>query len=218
MIEDVNGIQSLEFTKDRMRTQEVVVGNPEGNGIVGGVEELISAGIAVGRFEGAVETFDHLLEGPEFGGNRVVIGKTDDLSNIEFERILIAQSKLLSGKGVSRITVRNEAEVLRQGFDILKCHAHRHDAGTDTAVIGNPVADNGTGNCIHDEPDVGFDAFDFDVGLVCDKCGGFLGRVGHEKRAHKSSGGSAVVFNRRVRDIDAVNFLESQCCFAQRKP
>ena len=36
----------------------------------------------------------------------------------------------------------------QQGFDILKRRAYGHDAGINTTVIGNPVADDGTGNRI----------------------------------------------------------------------
>ena len=218
VVEHLDRIKGMEFAKDRMRTEEVVISNPKGNGIISRIKEFIAAGVAVGSFEGAVETFDHLLERTKFCGNGIVIGEPDHLRDIEFERIILAQSKLLSGKRISRIPVRNEAEVLRQGFEILKRHAHGHDAGTDTTVIGNPVADDGTGNRIHDEPDVGFNTLDLDVGLIGNKGGRLFEWIGHEKRAYESSSGSAIVFNRRVRDIDAVDFLESQCGFPQRKP
>lgn len=218
IVEHLDRIKGMEFAKDRMRTEEVVISNPKGNGVISRIKEFIAAGVAVGSFEGAVETFDHLLERTKLCGNGIIISEPDYLRDIEFEWIILAQSKLLSGKRISRIPVRNEAEVLRQGFEILKRHAHGHDARTDTTVIGNPVADDGTGNRIHDEPDVGFNTLDLDVGLISDKGGRLFEWIGHEKRAHESSGGSAIVFNRRVRDIDAVDFLESQCGFPQRKP
>lgn len=208
----------MEFANDRMRTEEVVISNLEGNGIISRIKEFIAAGVAVGSFEGAVETFDHLLERAKFCGNGIVIGETDHLRDIEFERVILAQSKLLSGKRISRIPIRNEAEVLRQGFEILKRHAHGHDARTDTTVIGNPVADDGTGNRIHDEPDVGFDPLNLDVGLISNKGGRLFEWIGHEKRARESSGGSAIVFNRRVGDIDAWISLRANAVFRRESP
>ena len=99
-----------------MRTEEVVISNPKGNGVISRIKEFIAAGVAVGSFEGSIETFNYLLERTKIRGNGIVIGEPDHLGDIEFERIILAQSKLLSGKRISRIAVRNEAEVLRQGF------------------------------------------------------------------------------------------------------
>lgn len=43
------------------------------------------------------------------------------------------------------------------------------DAGTDTAVVRDLIAKDGTGHCIHDEPDVSFDSADFDIGFISSK-------------------------------------------------
>ena len=58
---------------------------------------------------------------------------------------------------------------------MAESHAHRHDARTDTTVIRHPIADNGTFGYIHDEPDIGLDPMNFDVGLISDK--GIVGIV-----------------------------------------
>ncbi len=49
---------------------------------------------------------------------------------------------------------------------MLKCHSHGKNTGTDTTVVGYLVTNNGAACSIHDEPDICFDATDFDIGFI----------------------------------------------------
>ena len=50
-----------------------------------------------------------------------------------------------------------------------ECHAHGKDTGTDAPIVRYLVADDGAAGGIHNEPDIGFDAADLDVGLIGNK-------------------------------------------------
>lgn len=63
----------MEFADDRMRAEKVVISNPKGNGVISRIQEFIAAGVAVGSFEGAVETFDHLLERTKLCCNGIIL-------------------------------------------------------------------------------------------------------------------------------------------------
>ena len=49
---------------------------------------------------------------------------------------------------------------------MAECHSHCEDAGTDTAIIRNLIADDGAACSIHDKPDISFNATDFDIGFI----------------------------------------------------
>lgn len=49
---------------------------------------------------------------------------------------------------------------------MTKCHSHGEDAGTDTTVIRYLIADDGTFSGIHDEPDIGLDTADLNIGFI----------------------------------------------------
>ena len=70
------------------------------------------------------------------------------------------------GKRIGAIAVRNEFEVFRELLKSLKGHAHGKDTRANSTVIGHLITDDGTAGSIHDQPDVGFDAADFDVGFI----------------------------------------------------
>ena len=48
-------------------------------------------------------------------------------------------------------------------------HPHGKDTGADAAVVRCMVADDGAAGGIHNEPDVSFDAADFDIGFIRSK-------------------------------------------------
>lgn len=80
--------------------------------------------------------------------------------------------ELLGGKRIGAVTVGDKEKIFRQSVsEFLKSHAHSHDAGTDAAVVGDPVTEDRTAGGIHDEPDKGMDTADLDVGLI--GCEGF---------------------------------------------
>ena len=120
--------------------EEVVVGDPKSDTVVRPIEVVVAAGSPVGEFEGAIHSFHDLLEWAELFGNSIFVGKPDDLGDVEVEILAVVQIELLSGERIGRISVGNEAELLRELPEVLQSHAHGQDAGTDTAVGRDPVA------------------------------------------------------------------------------
>ena len=101
----------------------------------------------------AVETFDELLEGTEFFGYFIVIRKTDDLCDVELKVFTVFMEELLGGQNIGTVSVSNKAEVLRELCKAAESHPHGQDAGADTAVIRDAVAEDGAGSGINDEPE-----------------------------------------------------------------
>ena len=190
-----------------MRTEEVVVGDPEGDAVVGPIKVVVAAGSPVRAFEGTVKPFHDLLEGTELFGDSILIGKTDDLRDVEFEILAVVQVKLLSGKRIGGIAIGNEAELLRELLEVLQGHAHSQDAGADTTVSRDTVAKNGTGGGIHDEPDETFDALDLDVSLVTDHVGRSLVVIGIHEGLDDKGCRSGIVGDLLVRDADTVKIV-----------
>lgn len=92
---------------------------------------------------------------------------------------------------------------------MLESHAHGKDAGTDAAVVRYLPADNGTAGSIHDEPDVSFDAADFDIGFISSKdTVGFVA-VMINKGFGTDSGSLAVVGDLLVGNADVVKVFQS---------
>ena len=91
----------------------------------------------------------------------------------------------------------------------------RQHTGTDPAVIGHLAADDGPTGGIHDEPDVGFDAADFDVGFISHKGFPFAIMVLIDERFDADGCGFAVVGDLLVRDADVIQIFESLGGFAQ---
>ena len=187
--------QMLYFIEDTvvvvlMRSEEVIIGDPEGDIVVGTLIVVIAAGYAVGGFKRTVETLDHLFERAELFGDFVLIRKPDDLGDIK-------------------------AEVFRKLLQLTESHAHGKDAGTDTAVVGDLIAKDGTGHCIHDEPDVSFDSADFDIGFIGNKGGsGFVVIVVNE-RLDDEGGSPGIIGDLLVGDPDVVKIFESLRGLAQ---
>lgn len=86
-------------------------------------------------FVGAVKPFDHLLKRPEFFGDGVIIGKPDDLGDVELKSIAEFMKELLGGKRIRTIAIGNKAEVFGKLLKVAECHAHGHDTGADAPVI-----------------------------------------------------------------------------------
>lgn len=192
-----------------MRAEEVVVGDPEGDAVVGAIKVVVAAGSPVREFESAVESFHDLFEWTELFGDCIFIGKPDDLRDVEFEILAVIQIELLSGKRIGGIAIGNEAELLRKFSEVLQSHTHGQDAGTDTAIRRDTVAKNGTGSSIHDEPDETFDTLDLDVSLVTDHIGRRLVVIGIHERFDDKGCSSGIVSDLLVRDADAIEIVHS---------
>ena len=149
-----------------MRTQKVIVSNPQSQVITGTINAVKAVCMAVGSLIGAVEPFNHLFIWAVLRGDGIAVDKSKDLGDFKRKRLSPLFSKFHCCKRIGTIAVSNEFKVFRQFCKSPECHAHGKNAGTDTAVIRYLVADDGTGRSIHDEPDKGFDAAYFDVGLI----------------------------------------------------
>ena len=212
--------QMLYFIEDTvvvvlMRSEEVIIGDPEGDIVVGTLIVVIAAGYAVGGFKRTVETLDHLFERPELFGDFVLVRKPDDLSDIKTELLTELVEELLCRKWIGAVSIGDKAEVFRKLLQLTESHAHGKDAGTDTAVVRDLIAKDGTGYRIHDEPDVSFDPADFDIGFVGNKGGsGFVIVVGNE-RFDDEGGSPGVVGNLLVGNPDVVKVFESLRGLAQ---
>lgn len=160
--------------------------------------------MAVGGLVGAVKPFDHLFERAVFRGDGIIVGKPDDLR--DFERKVFPQlfSELHGGKGIGAVAVSNELESFRQLCKPPECHAHGEDVGADAPVVRYLVADDGAGRRIHDEPDVGLDAADLDVGLIRSEHIPFFVGIPIDEGLDADSGSLAVVGDLLVGDADVV--------------
>lgn len=72
-----------------VRTQKIIVGNPQSHVIVGTIVIIITEADLVCRFKGAVEPFDHLFVRAEFFRNGIVICEPNHLGDVKLE--IIAQ-------------------------------------------------------------------------------------------------------------------------------
>ena len=198
-----------------MRPQEVVVGDPERKIVVGTVVVIKSVCRAVRSFVGTVKSFDHLLIRSEFFRNSIIVRKADDLGDLELKLFTGFMEELLGGKGICTVTVSDEAEVFRQLFQMLEGHAHRHNAGADTTVISHLIADHSPGSSIDDQPDIAFDAADFDVSLISSKGRSFFVRICVNKRFDTDGGGFTVVGDHLVGYGGAMDVFHGLCGFSE---
>lgn len=151
-----------------MRTQEVVVCDPQGDIIVGSFLVIITTGDPVAGFEGTVQTFHKLLEWAEFGSYFIIVRQTDDLGDAETEVFTIFLQELHGSKDIGRVTISDELEVFRELCKVTECFSHGKNAWSYCTVQGYLIAKDGTGYGIRDEPDIGFYAADFDISLISD--------------------------------------------------
>ena len=192
-----------------MGPEEVIIGDPEGDIVVGTLIVVIAAGYAVGGFKCTVETLDHLFERSELFGDFVLVRKPDDLSDIKSELLTELVEKLLGCKRIGAVAIGDKAEVFRKLLQLTESPAHGNDAGTDTAVVRDLIAQNGTGHRIHDEPDVSFDPADFDIRFVSNKCGAGFVVIVVNKRFDDEGGSPGIVGDLLVGDSDVVKVFES---------
>ena len=212
--------QMLYFIEDTivvvlMRSEKVIISDPEGDIVVGPLIVVIAAGNAVGGFKRTVETLDHLFKRAELFRNFVLVRKPDDLGDIKAELLTELVEELLGRKRIGAVAIGDKAEVFRKLLQLTESHAHSKDAGTDTAVVGDLIAKDGTGHCIHDEPDVSFDSADFDIGFIGNKGGsGFVVIVVNE-RLDDEGGSPGIVGDLLMGDPDVVKVFESLGGLAQ---
>ena len=187
-----------------MRPEKVVVSHPESQVIVGTIDVVKAVCHSVRGFIGTVEPFDHLFEGAVLFGDGIVVGKSDYLCDLEGECFPKLFGELHGGKRIGTVTIRNEFKRFRELFQTTEGHAHGKDTGTDSTVVRNLIADDGSCGSIHDKPDIGFDAPDLDIGLVSSKDRSFFIRILVYKGLYTDRGGFAVVCDLLMRNIDVI--------------
>ena len=118
-----------------VRTQEVIVCDPQGKVIAGTIVIVESVRRAVRGLVGTVKAFDHLLIRTEFFRDCIFVRQTDDLRDIKLEIFSELVKELLGGKQVGTVAVGDKTEAVGKFFKVLEGHAHSHDTGPDTAVV-----------------------------------------------------------------------------------
>ena len=198
-----------------MRSEEVIISDPEGDIVVGTLIVVIAACYAVGGFERTVETLDHLFERAELFGDFVLVREPDDLGDIKAELLTELMEELLGRKRIGAVAIGDKAEVFRKLLQLTESHAHSKDAGTYPAVVRDLITKNGAGYRIHDEPDVSFDPADFDIGFIGDKGGSGLILIVVNERLDDEGGSPGIIGDLLVGDPDVVKIFESLRGFAQ---
>ena len=92
---------------------------------------------------------------------------------------------------------------------MLKCHSHGKNTGTDTAVVRHLVTEDGAAGGIHDEPDICFDAADFDIGFIGSKYFAGFVIIAIDKGFDTDGCSFAVVGDLLVGDADVIKVFES---------
>ena len=124
-----------------MRSEEVVVSDPESKIKTGIFKTVITTSGAIGGFECAVESLDQLLERPELGGDFVVIGKADDLSVVEAEVLAIFEIELHGSERIGTVAIGDESETFGEFLpEVVQSLSHGEDACTNAPVIRTTVA------------------------------------------------------------------------------
>lgn len=102
-------------------------------------------------------------------------------------------------------------------FKVPKGHAHRHDAGTDTAIIRYTIADNGASCGIHDKPDISFDVSYFDIGFISSE--GIAGRIVIviNKRLYAQRSSLTIVGDLLMGNLNVVEIFKSLGSLTKRK-
>ena len=215
-------LQQLHFVKNFIvimfvGTQKVIVGNPESQVIVGTFDVVKAVCFPIGSFIRTVQPFHDLFEWTVFFGYSIVVGKSNDLGDRKGKVFSKLLCELHCGKRVSAVAVRNKLKVFRQFFKTPESHAHSEDTGAHATVIGYLVADNGTAGGVHNEPDVSFDAADFDIGFIGDKCCPLMVGILVNKRFDADSSGFTVIGDLLMGDADVIEILKSLAGFTKRQ-
>lgn len=190
-----SGHRVEDFAAEVMvRPEEVVVGDPKGEIQTRIVEAVVTAGIAVRSLESAIQPLDQLLVRPKLFRDFIVIGEADDLSDVETESFAKPLLELHGGERIGAVAIGNEGEAFRKLVsEVRKSLTHGQDAGANAAIIRTTVAEDGTLDGIHDEPDISLLAANLDVGLVSGEIAGRLVIVVIYERLDEHGRGLAVI-------------------------
>ena len=198
-----------------MRTQEVIISNPESQIIVGAFDVVKAVCFPVRSLIGPVQPFYDLFERTVFLRHSIVVGKADHLGDLEGKVPAKLLCEFYGGKRIGAVAISDEFEVFRKFLKPLEGHAHGKDTGSNPAVIGHLVTDDGTAGGVYDKPDVGFYATDFDVGFIGHKGFSFAIGILIDEGFDADGRSLAVVGDLLMRDLDAIEIIQCLTGFAQ---
>ena len=103
-------LQHIDLIEDLIshrlvRTQEVIVGDPERDVIVRAIVVVISALYAVGLLECAIQPFDELFKGTELPGHLIIICQANDLRDMELKVVSVFVKELLGSKNIGTVAI-----------------------------------------------------------------------------------------------------------------
>ena len=205
----VGTLEHLYFVKNFIMivfvwAQEVIVGNPESQIIVGAFDVVKAVCFPVRSLIGPVQSFDDLFEWTVFFRHSIVVGKSNHLGDLEGEVFAELFSEFHGGKRIGAVAISDEFEVFREFLKTLERHTHGKDTGTNPAMIGHRITDDRSTGGVHDQPDIGLDTADFDVGFIGHKGFSFVIRVLIYKGLDADGCGLAVVGDLLMRDADVI--------------
>ena len=130
----VSAMQHFHFVENfavivLVRTEKVIISNPERKVIVGAVDVVKAVCMTVRSLIGAVEPLDHLFEWAVFRRNSIVVGKSNDLGDFEGKVFSELLYEFHCGERIGAVTVSDEFEVFGQLSKSLKGHTHGEDTG-----------------------------------------------------------------------------------------
>ena len=74
-----------------------------------------------------------------------------ELSDLKLHLITEMLEKLLSGKWIGTVSIGNKMKTFwNDAFDMIECHTHSQNTGTDTSVRRSAIADDRSTGSIHD--------------------------------------------------------------------
>ena len=216
----VGTLQHLHFVKNFITivfvwAQKVIVGNPESQIIVGAFDVVKAVGFPVRSLIGPVQPFHDLFERTVFFRHSIVVGKPNHLGDLERKVFAKLFCEFHGSKWIGAVAIRNEFEVFRELLKSLKGHAHGKDTRANSTVIGHLVTDDGTAGSIHDQPDVGFDTADFDVGFIGHKGFPFAIGILIDEGFDADGCGLTVVGDLLMGDLNVIKIFEGLTGLAQ---
>ena len=195
--------------------QEVIISDPEGQVIVGAFDAVKAICFPVRSLVGPVQPFYDLFKGTVFFRHSIVVGKSNDLSDLKGKIFAKLLCKLYGSKGIGTVAVSDKLEVFREFLKALEGHAHGKDTRSDPTVIRYLVTDDGTAGSVHDEPNIGFDAADLDVGLIGDKSRPFAIGILIDEGFDADGGRLTVVGDLLMGDLDVIKVFEGLAGFTE---
>ena len=125
-------------------TQEVIISDPESQIIVGAFDAVKAVCFPVRSLIGPVQPFHDLFERAVFSRHSIVVGKSNDLSDLKDKIFAKLLCELYGSKWIGTVAVSDELEVFREFLKSLEGHAHGKDTRADPTVIRHLVTDDGT--------------------------------------------------------------------------